>query len=110
MATSKNTANVPAFAVIKATEVKVAPRGRKAAPLNDALVAAMRELGPDDAIDLTGLFGLVNGKDRQGVTATIKRHWLAARGPASVAKIDYGTEGTPQVREDAKKTAALASA
>lgn len=98
------------FNTIPATDVKVAPRGRKV-QTDPSLVAAFANLPDDQALDLSPLFQTVAPKDRPSVGQTIRKNWKAAR-PTDPrpCRIDFGTEGVPMVRVNTKKVVAEATA
>jgi hypothetical protein len=81
--------------IIDLAEVSVAPRGRKA-DLDKDLVAAFANLPDGKAIRLAKKFGKVAREDRAKVGQTIRKNWKAAR-PAEKCRINFGTDGVPQV-------------
>lgn len=100
------------FAKVKASEVKVAPRGRKVETDAD-LVAAFKDLAVEDALNLEPKFGVVASEDRPKIGQTIRKNWKAVR--SDDCRIDFGTDGIPFVRvkvapvaKTATKTAAKA--
>lgn len=95
-------------AVIPASEVVTAPRGRKK-ELDNELLSDLRQVDAQNGIQLGGTFGSVKGKDgtldtkkKQNVSATIRKHWEEIYGDGDDApkpKIDFHPEtGIPQVR------------
>ena len=86
------------FKVIKVSEVRISPRGRKAQYDAD-LLAVMASLGEDDAI-VVSCFGSIP-KDgttlRATVSQKIRKHW-AASGRTDDCRIAWDNEtGFPQV-------------
>lgn len=88
---------------ISVDQVEVRPRGRKA-EVNDALVKTLAKLDEGHAVALSTTFGSVVGADedetrnmRQRVSSEIRKHFALAH-PGRKPRIDYSTDGIPQVR------------
>ena len=104
MATAKSTPSKPmTFAAIPASEVKVAPRGRKAV-LDSDLTGAFKGLEPKLALNLEPKFGIVASEDRPKVSQTIRKNWKAVR--SDDCRIDFGTDGIPHVQVKVAKATA----
>lgn len=91
MATSKNAG----FTLIDASDVEVAPRGRKV-ETDPVLVKAFESLTEGQGVRLDS-FGSVAKEDRAKVGQTIRKNWNAARGGRDKCSINYGNTGVPQV-------------
>jgi hypothetical protein len=88
------TAKGKGIEVIEATEVSVAPRGRKAV-LDPVLTEAFATLPAGKAARLT-MFGQVTDKDtRAKIGGVIRKNWRAVR--ADDCRINWGTDGVAQV-------------
>jgi hypothetical protein len=85
--------------IIRADEVVVSPRGRKA-EIDPELVAKFKALKPGEAIKLGAYFGSVPKAERSKVSQQMRKHWEIARKDG--IRIDYTPEGVPQVRVKAK--------
>jgi hypothetical protein len=80
--------------VIDASEVTIAPRGRKAV-LDSALTDAFSKLGEGKAIRLGDYFGPVNDEaTKQKVGSIIRKNWKAVR--HEPCRIVWGS-GSPEV-------------
>jgi hypothetical protein len=81
---------------IDVADVQVVPRGRK--PQIDADLADLLSRLPEGkAVRLSAKFGNVNGVEaRAKVSQTIRKHWAHVR--QDKCRIDYTTDGVPQVR------------
>lgn len=86
--------------IIKADEVVVSPRGRKA-ELDPEVVATFKALKPGQAIVMRNTYGAVPKDERSKVSQQIRKHWRAGR--TDEPRIDYTPEGVPQVRVNTKK-------
>lgn len=81
--------------IIKATDVVVSPRGRKA-ELDPELIKTFKALKPGEAIVLRSTYGPVPKEERSRVSQQVRKNWRAAR--ADDVRIDYTPDGVPQVR------------
>jgi hypothetical protein len=88
--------NVMTDDFIDVSDVQVSRRGRQ--PQIDASLAELLSKVPSGkAVRLGGTFGSVQGTEaRAKVSQTIRKHWAHVR--ADKCRIDYGTDGVPQVR------------
>lgn len=92
------------FTVIDASEVEVAPRGRKV-ETDPVLVKAFATLVEGKAVRLDS-FGSVDKADRAKVGQKIRKNWNAARNGQDRCSINYGTTGVPTVSIARPKAAA----
>lgn len=80
---------------ISADDVVVSPRGRKV-EINPELAATLKKLKEGQAVRLTSAIGPVEKKNRATVSTVIRKHWRHVRDDEP--RIDYDTNGVPQVR------------
>lgn len=81
---------------IDVSEVQTSPRGRKPV-LDAALLDLLRKVPAGKAVRLAKTFGNVSREERPTVSATIRKHWAVAH-PGVKPRIDFTTDGVPQVR------------
>lgn len=81
--------------IISADAIVKAPRGRKV-ELDDQLVAIFGKLSDGQAARLGKRFGVVAKDDRPKVSATIRKN-AAHVHPDRKVRVNFGTEGVPQV-------------
>ena len=80
---------------ISAEDVVVSPRGRKL-EINPELAATLKKLKVGQAVRLSDTIGPVSKEKRATVSTVIRKHWRHVREDA--IRIDYATDGVPQVR------------
>jgi hypothetical protein len=88
---------MPTDDFISVDEVQTSPRGRKPV-LNPDLVKLLASIPAGKAARLEKTFGKVSRDQRAATSAVIRKHWKAAHGEASKPRIDFTTDGVPQVR------------
>jgi hypothetical protein len=82
--------------IISEDEVQRTPRGRKAV-YDQELVELLSTLTPGNAARLDGLQETDKDK-RSAVSAHIRKHFAAAQGDDVKCRVEYTSEGVPQVR------------
>lgn len=93
--------------VVKATELRVARRGRRASR-NAELIEAMRNLKAGEALILSDEYGEVSEDERSRVYQNVKAHWQDARDDACRISFDPAT-GFAQVEPKPDKGKGKAS-
>lgn len=81
---------------IDVSEVQTSPRGRKPV-LDGALLDTLKKVPAGKAVRLAKTFGNVPREGRPAVSAVIRKHWAVAH-PGVKPRIDFTTDGVPQVR------------
>jgi hypothetical protein len=82
--------------VLKADEVKVLPRGRKA-KVDAELVKTLKTIKTGTFGLMDEEFGVVPAAKRQSVQSEIRKHWTLAHGKDAKVTIRWSPEGYAQV-------------
>ncbi len=104
MAATKAVASVDE--VVEISDIQISPRGRKA-EFDNELLEKIRNLPTDKGLRLVSMQvdDPTNKSQTQTVGGKIRKHWREVFGTESGApkpRIDFSTEGVPQLRHSGK--------
>lgn len=93
-------ANTVKATLIPVSEIRKAPRGRKANTRPD-LLEILSQVKPGFAADLTDIFGEVSKDERSKVSQTVRTHWKEVQ--KGKPSLNYSPEGHLQVSHSTRE-------